>query len=43
MVGRLVNNEFLKGFEGSGRGIIEIVSRHLPGAIEENHGKPQSG
>jgi hypothetical protein len=28
--------------EGSGRDVIEILSRHYPGYAEENHGEPQT-
>jgi hypothetical protein len=34
---RIENN-----LEGSGRGIFEILSRHMLEEGEENHGKPQS-
>jgi hypothetical protein len=27
--------------KGSGRGLIEVVSQHLPGGAEGNHGTPQ--
>jgi hypothetical protein len=28
--------------EGSGCGLIEVISRHIPVSIQENHGKLQS-
>jgi hypothetical protein len=28
--------------EGSGRGLIEIISRHLPGGTRDNNENPQS-
>jgi hypothetical protein len=27
--------------EGTGRGLIEVISRHQPGRTDENHEKPQ--
>jgi hypothetical protein len=38
-----MNDEFLKDFEGGGRGLIEVLSRYLPRGSEENHEKHQSG
>jgi hypothetical protein len=32
-----------KDLEGSGRSIIELLHRNLPGGSEENHGNSQSG
>jgi hypothetical protein len=29
--------------EGSGRGLIKVLFRHLPGGTEEQHEKLQSG
>jgi hypothetical protein len=37
-----MNDELEKYLDGSGRGIIELVSRHFPAGTEEHHGKPQS-
>jgi hypothetical protein len=31
-----------KDLEGNGRGIIDVISRNLPGETEKNHKKPQS-
>jgi hypothetical protein len=38
-------NEYWIGkyLEGSGRGLIKVLPRHLPRRTEENDGKPQSG
>jgi hypothetical protein len=36
------NGEFVKDPEGSGRGLIDVLSRHFPGGTNENHGNPQS-
>jgi hypothetical protein len=32
-----------KDVEGTGHGLIVVLSQHLPGGIEENHETPQSG
>jgi hypothetical protein len=32
-----------KHLEGSGRGLIQALPRHLPGGINENYEEPQSG
>jgi hypothetical protein len=37
-VGRKID----KDLEGSGLGLIEVISRPFPGATEVNEGKPQS-
>jgi hypothetical protein len=36
-------NELEKDLEGSRHGLIVVISWHLPGGIEENHEKLQSG
>jgi hypothetical protein len=33
----------LKNLEGSGHGLFEILSQHLPGKTDVHHGTPQSG
>jgi hypothetical protein len=35
-----MNNELERIFEESCHGLIEVLSWHLPGGTEENHGKP---
>jgi hypothetical protein len=42
IVGLLINNEFKK-ILGNVWGIIEVLSRHLPGGTEQNHENPESG
>jgi hypothetical protein len=29
--------------EGSGRGILEVLTQHLSGGMEESHAAPRSG
>jgi hypothetical protein len=38
-----VAGEHEKDLEGTNRGLIKVLSQHLPGGTEENHEKPQSG
>jgi hypothetical protein len=38
-----MNDEFGKDVEGSGRGLIKVVSRDLPGGTDDNNEKPKSG
>jgi hypothetical protein len=33
----------LEGLKGSGRGLIEVLYRHLPGGTEGIQGKAQTG
>ena len=33
----------VKDFVGSGQGLINILSQHIPGGNKKNHNEPQSG
>jgi hypothetical protein len=37
-----MNDELERVLEGSGRGLIEVLSRHFAEGTEENQEKPQS-
>jgi hypothetical protein len=38
-----MNDDLLGIWDGSGRGLIEILSRHLSRSTAEYHKKPRSG
>jgi hypothetical protein len=38
-----MNGEIVKDLQRGGRGVMEVLSRYIPGGTEENNDKPQSG
>jgi hypothetical protein len=38
-----MNGEIVKDFKRGGRGVMEILSRYIPGGTEENNDKSKSG